>query len=171
MFPGSLPPLPTRHFAMSIIKVLLTVYTSTLTYWSFLFLYFFCTFFMRCESGMRSVVIIIPWIWTVWVTADVCTKDRYRPQRDSNPVPTGSESTTLPMSYPGATYISGNLRAHSDCACMVTWLGATCLCHIYCTCMILYLILKNTILFLPLSYCIWRNSFFNYLLLLRYAAN
>ena len=64
---------------------------------------FFCTFFMRCESVMRSVVIIIPWIWTVWVTAYVCTKEIYRPQRDSNPVPPGSESTTLPMSYPGAT--------------------------------------------------------------------
>ena len=28
------------------------------------------------------------------------TKERYRPQRDMNPVPPGSESTTLPMSYP-----------------------------------------------------------------------
>ena len=39
----------------------------------------------------------------------------------------------------------GNLRAHSDCACMVTWLGTTCFtgCHIYCTCMILYSILKK----------------------------
>ena len=31
-------------------------------------------------------VAIIPWIWTVWVTAYVCTKERYRPQRDSNPI-------------------------------------------------------------------------------------
>ena len=29
------------------------------------------------------------------------TKKIYRSQRDSNPVPPGSESTTLPMSYPG----------------------------------------------------------------------
>ena len=56
---------------------------------------------MRCEAVIRPVV-IIPRIWAVWVTAYVCTKERYRPQRDSNLVPPGSESTTLPMSYPGA---------------------------------------------------------------------
>ena len=66
---------------------------------------YFCTFFLcgayqLCVSIMRSVVIINPIIWTVWVTAYVCTKEIYRPQRDSNPVPPGSESTTLPMSYP-----------------------------------------------------------------------
>ena len=48
---------------------------------------FFCTFFMRGESVMRSVFIIIPRISTVWVTAYVCTEERYRPQRDSNPLP------------------------------------------------------------------------------------
>ena len=57
---------------------------------------------MRCESVMRSVVIIIPWIWTVWFTVYVCSEESYRPQRDSNTVPPVSESTTLPMSYPGA---------------------------------------------------------------------
>ena len=72
-------------------------------YWSFHFFIFFCTFFMRRESVIRSVV-IIPRFWTVWVTY-VYTKERYRPQRDSNPVPPGSESTTLPMSYPGAIYL------------------------------------------------------------------
>ena len=31
----------------------------------------------------------------------MCTRKIYRPQRNSNPVPPISESTTLPMSYPG----------------------------------------------------------------------
>ena len=48
--------------------------------------------------------VVILRIWTVWVTVYVFTKERYRPQRNSNPVPPGSESTTLPMSYPGAMY-------------------------------------------------------------------
>ena len=30
---------------------------------------------MRRESVIRSVVIIIPRIWTAWVTAYVCTKE------------------------------------------------------------------------------------------------
>ena len=33
----------------------------------------------------------------------VFTKKIYRPRRDSNPVPPGSESTTLPNGYSGAT--------------------------------------------------------------------
>ena len=62
---------------------------STLTYRSFYVFIFFYVFFMRRVSVIRSVV-IIPWFWTVWVTAYVCPKERYRPQRDSNPVPPGS---------------------------------------------------------------------------------
>ena len=85
-------------------KVLLTVYVSTLTYWSFHFFICFVRFFMRRESVIRSVV-IIPRFWTVWITAYVYTKERYRPRQDSNPVPSGSESTTLPMSYPGAVIL------------------------------------------------------------------
>ena len=65
-----------------------------------IFIYLFVRFFMRRESGIRSVV-IIPRFLTVWVTAYVCTKEKYRPQRDSIPVPPGSESTTLLMNYPG----------------------------------------------------------------------
>ena len=66
------------------IKVLLTVHMSTLTYWSFWFLYFFCTFFYAVRIGY----------------AFGC---HYYPMNlDSNPVPPDSESTTLPMSYPGA---------------------------------------------------------------------
>ena len=45
------------------------------TYWSFLFLYFFFPFFMRRESVIHSVVIIIP---QIWVTAYVCTNEIYR---------------------------------------------------------------------------------------------
>ena len=55
---------------------------------------------MLRELAIRSVVIIIPRIGTVWVIAYVCTKEIYRPQRGSNPVPPGSKSTTLPMRYP-----------------------------------------------------------------------
>ena len=64
---------------------------------------FICRFFMRRKSVIRSVFIIIPLIWTVWVTSYVCTKEIYRPQRDSNPVPPGS---VLPMSYPGLYTLS-----------------------------------------------------------------
>ena len=71
----------------------------------FIYLHFFVRFFMRRKSVIRSVV-IIPRFWTVWVAVYVCTIERYRPQRDSNLVPPASESTTLPMSDPGATYVS-----------------------------------------------------------------
>ena len=75
----------------------------------FYFFIFFMGFFYAARIGYTSGchypiwIGTVIWIWTVWVTALVCTKERYRPQRDSNPVPPGSESTTLPMSYPGAT--------------------------------------------------------------------
>ena len=69
----------------------------------FLFLYFFMGFFYAARIGYTFGCHYPIWIGTVWVTAYVCTKERYRPQRDSNQVPPGSESTTLPMSYPGAT--------------------------------------------------------------------
>ena len=39
----------------------------------------------------------------------VCTKEIYRPQRDSNPVPPVSQSTTLPMSYREAMYLEPTL--------------------------------------------------------------
>ena len=43
----------------------------------------------------------------------MCTKERYRPQRDSNPKPPSSESTTLQMSYPGTTiYVYVFATAH-----------------------------------------------------------
>ena len=100
---------------MFFLKVLLTDYMSTLTYWSVYF-FIFWTFFVRRESIIFSVVIIIPRIWTVWVTAYVCTKEIYRPQRDSNPV-RGSETTTLPMSYAGATYM-WTLDNESETLCL-----------------------------------------------------
>ena len=49
--------------------------------------HFFCTCFMWRESVIRSVVIIIPRIWTVLVTSYVRTRELDRPQRDLNPVP------------------------------------------------------------------------------------
>ena len=40
------------------------------------------------------------------------------------------------VKFASLVYIRENRRAHSDCACMVTRLGATCVtdCHIDCTC-------------------------------------
>ena len=60
-------------------------YMSTLTYWSYFL--FICVYVFWC--GMNRLdfsVFIIPRVWTVWVTAYVCNKERYRLQRNSNPV-------------------------------------------------------------------------------------
>ena len=47
-----------KQVGLKCFKVLLTVYMSTLTYWSFYFFICFVRLFMRCESVMRSVVTI-----------------------------------------------------------------------------------------------------------------
>ena len=45
-------------------------------------------FFDAAQIGYEYVsVVIIPRIWTVWVAAYVCTKERYRPSWDSSPIP------------------------------------------------------------------------------------
>ena len=80
-------------------RFLLGVFIDRLQLWHighFIY-YFFICFVLRRESVS---VVIIPRIWTVWDTAYVCTKEQHRPQRDSNPVPSGSMSTTLSMTYP-----------------------------------------------------------------------
>ena len=42
-------------------------------------------FFDAAQIGYKYIsVVIIPRIWTVWVAAYVCTKERYRPSWDSS---------------------------------------------------------------------------------------
>ena len=42
--------------------------------------------FQYVANRLYFSILIIPWIWTIGVTAYVCTKERHQPQRDSNPV-------------------------------------------------------------------------------------
>ena len=97
-------------------KVLLTIYMSSLTLLVILISLFIFTFFLRRESVMRSVVIIKESIDSLLLLSHefeqfgsmhmiVCSKEIYRPQRDSNPVLPGFKSTTLPVSYPGTRII------------------------------------------------------------------
>ena len=77
----------------------LHVYLDIFVIFLFLFFYMFSGY---PANWVYFSAVIVPWMRTVWVTAYVWTKEIYRLQRESNPVPSGSESTTPPMSYPGA---------------------------------------------------------------------
>ena len=86
------------HSWSSIIKDIINIFFNY--YWPFrlhvnfdilVFLFSLCLymFFDAAQIGYKYVsVAIIPRIRTVWVTAyhNVVTKERYRPQRDSNPI-------------------------------------------------------------------------------------
>ena len=96
-----------KHYCKGLVsnyKVLLTVYMSILTYWSFyLFLFFY---FFLCGASRLYVRLSLSHEFEQFGSLHMCAPESYRTQRDSNPVPPGSESTTLPMSYPGATNMS-----------------------------------------------------------------
>ena len=59
---------------------------STLTYWSFCFLYFFISFLMRRKSVINTFLSSLSHEFEPFGSLHVCTKEKYRPQRDSNPI-------------------------------------------------------------------------------------
>ena len=61
-------------------------YMSTLTYWSFCFLYFFISFLMRRKSVINTFLSSLSHEFEQFGSLHVCTKERYWPQRDSNPI-------------------------------------------------------------------------------------
>ena len=82
-------------------KFLLTVQMSTLPYLSFLFYKCFLGGYERRESVVRFRSQYPMTLNSLGHC--ICVHQIYRAQRDSNPVPPSSESTTLPMAYSGAT--------------------------------------------------------------------
>ena len=59
---------------------------STLTYWSFCFLHFFLSFLMRRKSVINTFLSSLSHEFEQFGSLHVCTKERYRPQQDSNPI-------------------------------------------------------------------------------------
>ena len=82
---------------MYYIKVLLTVYMSTLTYWSFLFLYFFVRFL--CGANRLCVRLsLLSHKFEQFESLHMCA-----PRKDIGRSGTRTQYPQAPMSYPGAT--------------------------------------------------------------------
>ena len=66
---------------------------------------------MFFHYGANRLSVIIPWIWTVWVTAYVRTQERYLLQRDTNPVPGLWVNQAI---YPESSVVVGDTNITDD---------------------------------------------------------
>ena len=90
---------------MKLLVLLIYIYffIAVQTYWRFLFNFSLCVFLDAQFGCTFPLSHEFEQFGSVHRPIYLCTKEIYRPQRDSNRVSPGSESTTLPMSYPDAT--------------------------------------------------------------------
>ena len=78
-------------------------------------LFIYLSLHFECGSNRSySSFVIIPWISKVWVTANLCTLEDIGRSGTRTRYPRGSESITLSMSSPGATFMYGAVQVYSS---------------------------------------------------------
>ena len=102
------PPIGDRHYIYSILLPL-TCQLRHIGHFYFLYV------FLCVANRLYVRLSLLSHEFEQLGSLHVCTKEINRPQRDSNPVPPGSESTTLPMRYPDASDVR-RARSAGTCA-------------------------------------------------------